>query len=342
MDWTKILEGPRGRQLCVLVAMSVEREQGPATSMETVGPLTDAYFCTEVGQPGVSFFGGGGGALVASAAADIVAALKNLAVTTPREPQLPEVFEEVVGSARYWQKPDRRDFLFAQPEVVELLKPWAETLGMLPEAAWWPNMVNVEHQFLVAPERAGSLSVKTPEWDSWRHHAGNAEYQARRLHLLDPHRSATGAWWSTPMTDGTTPPWPNGPLTGKPLAVTLLEDQYYSEEDAVWAQVIAPANPRIYEITGVQDWTDLCRANPLDVSASRRHDWYACTGRAGDWVIPDWSEVAKQWDGIHLPLSAYLELVGRALPVDDQRATVIAGWSPGMTYWLSPLVGLRK
>ena len=53
---------------------------------------------------------------------------------------------------------------------------------------------------------------------------------------------------------------------------------------------------RVLEIRCAEDWLRLCRAHPLEVSASRRHDWYRTTGMVGPWVIPDWSTVAQEAD----------------------------------------------
>lgn len=75
------------------------------------------------------------------------------------------------------------------------------------------------------------------------------------------------------------------------------------------------------------------RAHPLEVSASRRHDWFRTTGMVGPWVIPDWSTVAQEADAVHLPAVAYLELAGRTPPLGDGRWTVIAGWDPDDGRW---------
>jgi len=86
---------------------------------------------------------------------------------------------------------------------------------------------------------------------------------------------------------------------------------------------------------GVARLDELCRANPLEVTASRRHDWFRTTGRHGAWVIPDWQAVEGEWDAVHLSVAAYLALAGRAIEVDGERASVIAGWSPDTTWWLT-------
>ena len=100
-------------------------------------------------------------------------------------------------------------------------------------------------------------------------------------------------------------------------------------------KVHVPHDARAYEIDSPEAWADLCRRYPWEVTASRRHDWYRTTGRSGRWVIPDWSRAAQDIDAIHLTVIGYLTTAGRAVPVDDERMTVLAGWDPDQTYWLT-------
>lgn len=92
---------------------------------------------------------------------------------------------------------------------------------------------------------------------------------------------------------------------------------------------------RVYEISTADDWAELCRRFPLDLTASRRHDWYRATGRVGDWVIPDWTSVGEHCDGVHLSAAAYLQAAGSPIPVDDDSASLIAGWNPDETWWFT-------
>jgi hypothetical protein len=45
--------------------------------------------------------------------------------------------------------------------------------------------------------------------------------------------------------------------------------------------------------------------------------------------------VAEEADAVHLTVAGYLAAAGRALPVDDRRASVIAGWAPDTTFWFA-------
>lgn len=92
------------------------------------------------------------------------------------------------------------------------------------------------------------------------------------------------------------------------------------------------------EIRQAGDWAELCRQFPLEVTASRRHDWYRATGRIGKWVIPDWTSVGEHFDGVHLSAAAYLQVAGLAVPIEADSASLIAGWDPDATWWFRPEV----
>jgi hypothetical protein len=72
-----------------------------------------------------------------------------------------------------------------------------------------------------------------------------------------------------------------------------------------WCQPLSPRRgARVYEITGRRDWADLTARYPLEVTRSRRHDWWRVTGRAATWLIPDYAAVAADYDAIHLTVLA--------------------------------------
>lgn len=52
-------------------------------------------------------------------------------------------------------------------------------------------------------------------------------------------------------------------------------------------------------------------------------------------MLPDWSEVARRYDAVHLTATGYLRAAGIAIPVDGDRASVLAGWDPDATCWLT-------
>lgn len=70
-----------------------------------------------------------------------------------------------------------------------------------------------------------------------------------------------------------------------------------------------------------------------------RGSWYWSSGLvATDWVMPDWAAVAVEYDAVHLVVSTYLSVGGTAIEVEPGVHSVIAGWAPGDTYWLTDVV----
>ena len=85
---------------------------------------------------------------------------------------------------------------------------------------------------------------------------------------------------------------------------------------------------RVSEISGPQDWAELCRRFPLDVSAQKQHDWQTTTGCRGGWSMPDYLHVAQHYAALHLNARGYLSTAGRAIAVDHTHACMLAGWAP--------------
>jgi hypothetical protein len=90
-------------------------------------------------------------------------------------------------------------------------------------------------------------------------------------------------------------------------------------------------------VTSPDSWAALVGRFPLDVSYSRRHDWWRVTGLSGRWLIPDYQAVAAEYDGIHVSAAAYLSTAGRAVAVRDGH-TMLAGWDPDETFWLADVL----
>jgi hypothetical protein len=120
------------------------------------------------------------------------------------------------------------------------------------------------------------------------------------------------------------------------VGLALVEDGFGQRNARCWPVSPRPG-ARIYEISSPEDWTELVGRYPIDVSNSRRHDWWRTTGWAGRWLIPDFAAIAADYDAVHLSIAGYLTTAGRALSVDDGR-TVLAGWDPDQTFWLTEVL----
>ena len=98
---------------------------------------------------------------------------------------------------------------------------------------------------------------------------------------------------------------------------------------------------RVYEINGAADWHQLCVKYPAksardasDPEVSDGAGWgkYPLAGLPRDanernfatdmenWLTPNWSAVAEDWDGVHLTL-------GGLLAAEKVRISSVAGWS---------------
>ncbi|GAB2466122.1 hypothetical protein [Xylanimonas ulmi] len=333
---TSLLAGPRGRRLCLEVATALNPDVRAA-----------AFYASYALDPGAgasrvmfSLAPGGGDPPTASAD-DVATALATARWPALREPDLMGAFDHAMASARYWQEPDGEDVLAATPRVRDALTPVAELIATSPHIAWWSEPVDRSTQRSVVWHDAdGPRSARdggVAELDAWRADVVAGEAAARRDRPTDPTANLSGAWWSTP-------PWLTPRTTRDlgargPVGLWLVEDSAGWRRAEVRAVAVDPG-ARVLEVDGPAAWADLCRRHPLEVTASRRHDWYRTTGRGqGEWVQPDWAALARECDGVHLSVAGYLTTAGRAVPVADGVASVLAGWDPDATFWLTGASG---
>lgn len=236
-----------------------------------------------------------------------------------------------VGGAMYWQPPSGEDVLAALPEVVDALRPLASAAAQHPPD-WWSADRRVEQWAIewrdpddpvpLGRDAAAALLA-------WKREAAAQEEWSRREAAEHPDVAWSGTWWSIPTGMVTTAGLADA---ATPAGLRYVEDSFGWE---VATAIAVRGAGSTYEIHNAQDWAELCRRFPLEVTASRRRDWYETTGRDGRWVIPDWPRVAGEWDAVHLSARGYLGAATLAIGVDDERASVIAGWSPDLTVWLT-------
>nr|NLD41384.1 hypothetical protein [Actinomycetales bacterium] len=332
MEGGRLLSGPRGRRLCLELMMHLDEEVRAAT-----------YSAAYELDPGAGtsrsrfVFGEDPGEPPTVAPEDVAAALDQVTLGAPSEAALLHALDLAVSMARYWQEPDGEDLLAAHPAVSAALERVAGVVVETPEAVWWAEPIERTSQHLVSwweeghpfrPTRDAAAALAV-----WRAEAEAEEARAARERPTDPAARWSGVWWSTPPVAlaSTTRLLPDR----GPVGLSFVEDFGGWEEASVEA-VSVPAGARVLEIDGPEAWADLCRRHPLPVTASRRHDWFRTTGR-GDvaWVQPDWASVAGEVDAVHVSVWGYLTTAGLAGSVDDGVASVLAGWSPDATYWLT-------
>lgn len=346
MDPEALLVGPRGRRLCLEFVAHMARRRETADGQEY---LHAAFSAADELDPGR------GTSRVtlrmrtkrqaepdkpsSSPSPEEVARLLDQVRLDPTEDDVVDAALAVtVDSARYWQEPDGEDALAAAPAMRAALRRVAVAITSAETAAWWSTPVDRAGQWSVGfPPPAQQETRGTPRdlLAQWRANTVGEELRARRERPADVHASWSGAWWSSPthtLLQTTRALGDRGPV-----GLRLVEDSF-GWEHATAVPVTVPDDARVFEVDGPDAWAELCRRFPLEVTASRRHDWYRATGVDGAWVIPDWSRVAETYDGVHVSVAGHLTTAGRAVPVDDARTTVLAGWDPDQTSWLTDAV----
>ena len=240
-------------------------------------------------------------------------------------------------NARYWQEADERDQVLGRPEIREVLAEVARALEPTLSASWLAESLDRANQFFVRwlGEHSGpelEMSGADAKLRAWKRGTIADEVRADAERPENPAAPWSGAWWSTPALAGLPITTRGLPETG-PVRLQLLEDTLGWTE-ALVMPVRARDGVKVYELATPDAWTQLVGRYPLRVTNSRRHDWWRVTGIESEWFIPDWEAVAADFDAVHLSAIGYLATAGRALTVDGGH-TVLAGWSPDETYWLT-------
>lgn len=232
---------------------------------------------------------------------------------------LVEPVAAAVASAMYWQEPDETDVLLATRPAVEALVPFAEAVLAAPATAWWSTGVDLASlQDIEFRDRYGTkhhpLTGVPERLVAWQDEERQRDARARRERPADPTAPWSGEWWSVPVGAGL-------PVTTRALpglgAVGLVwaEDGDCDYPEADLRRLVPRGHPSVYEVDSPAAWVALVERFPLDVTASRRHDWYRVTGRAPAWFLPDWQAVAAAYDAVHLTVAGYLTTATRAWDV---------------------------
>lgn len=333
-----LIAGPRGRRLLLEYALASELARDPVRTEGTFGyaSVHASHLLTPDSSNTSALFGWTKD-LPEVTVDEVAKRLKMLELLEPTPQLLRQAFAMAVGNARYWQGPDGEDLLAAAPEMKRGLQRVAKHLAASPLTAWWCMPVDIAAQYSVQWEGAAPPAIPDDTQATLREtrrRERTKEHTARKERDADPTASWSGEWWSHPPK--TMPSSTRLLLDNSPAGLWFVEASLgWEHADSV--ELIVPMEVSVFEIQSADDWAELCLQFPLEVTAQKHDDWYHTTGRTGRWVVPDWTQVAEHYDGVHLQVGAYLAAAGVAIPVNDSTgsASLIAGWGPDETYWFS-------
>lgn len=335
-----LMRGPRGRRLLLEYALASDRLHDPEYREDSfnAGVFLASYHLDPGKGTSVQLFGNVGAEPQEITPTEVAARLETVALAEVTPELLRDCLADTVHSARYWQEADGSDVLAATVEMQAPLRRIAEHIAVSAHAAWWGEPVAERSQSQVEWVDAPPHEIMADPMASLRKVQDQIieeELVAKRERPSDVTANWSGTWWSRA-------PWelPSTTRTlfdGSPAGLWFVEDSL-GWEHADTRRLGIPAGLRVFEIDTAAAWADLCARFPIEVTAQKRHDWYRTTGRDGAWVMSDWAKVAEHYDAVHLQVQAYLSAAGTAIPVDEQAATVIAGWDPDQTFWFTPNV----
>lgn len=252
---------------------------------------------------------------------------------------------ESVDAARYWQFPDELDQELFRPASRDRLRPAAEVLASATATAWWTDRLDLDDLHEVemldetAPSGRGALVGAGGRLERWRTDRDLEEEQHVGSDRGLEH-AAGGEWWTQPLGADLVRTTPTVPSLA-PAGLFYPEDSYGWSDALSWP-LRAVRAPEVYEIDGPGDLAALVSRFPRDVTRSRRRTWWETTGVDGAWAAPDWSAVAEDYDAVHVTVRGYLTTAGTAVPVEGApvagACTVLAGWTPGKTVWLTDVL----
>jgi len=272
MDPHLLLAGPRGRRLLFAVGHRLDQQiwnLGLTAAWAPDDVAARTAFCEAIA------------AVVPTSSPLLALALESYGL---------ESLRESVDRAMYWQPPDDEDRLLALPEVVSALRPLAIAVSDEPAAEWMSSPVERDSQGVVRFDNPGN-EIPPTSWDfsgrleRWREITVAGE-EDRAPHLARPLTDRiSGAWWSTPVFTDLPVTTRELPVSGA-VRLTLIEDGF-GWTDAEVTPVSVAADAHVLEVANADDWADLVNRYPLEVTRSRRHDWWEATGVDGRWFIPD-------------------------------------------------------
>ena len=137
------------------------------------------------------------------------------------------------------------------------------------------------------------------------------------------------AWWTTPRAVFSL-------QRPAPELANLALDDAVPQPDAWNHLEFSNLDPNeILEVQDLQGWVALVEEFPSRINVTNTECWENNSSRLTPSVmVPDWAWVATKYVGVHLTPAAFLALSYCLIPIAKGEFSLIAGWSPGATYWL--------
>ncbi|MFS0793395.1 hypothetical protein [Microbacterium sp. 1P10AE] len=324
LDPLALLDGPRGRRLCLEIHRAAPDTVEKSDAVHAV--FWAGHALAE--NPGtVMWIGETPREEPKVSVAEAAAALARVPTPELTPALIDRALQVAVDLAAYWQPPYGEDVLAAADDVRAVLAPVAASVAESAHVRWWESTVAQDDQWTVVRE-GEARGPDTPEaiLEDWPRGMAATELQFAAAENAD---QLSGPWWSTPPMS--LPRTTRRRGAAGPVALSLVEDSFGWRSARV--QPAAVPSGDVIEIDGPEAWAALCRRHPLIVTASRRAVWRWTTGREGVWVQPDWSAVAREAVGVHLTVAGYLTTAGKVVDLGDLGASVLAGWGPDETFW---------
>lgn len=337
----QLMQGPRGRRLLLEVAMASEQFHAPEEHEDSLrsAVFLASYHLESGTDTAVSIFEYDGSGLPEMDVAEVARRLAPVHITNLTPALIRSCLIEATDSARYWQEPDGTDVLAARSDLQDPLRMVAEQLASSEFIHWWSEPVDIHDQWRMSwdDDRPQTAPVDLSRFLSTaRDQLLEEEHRAEKERPSDLAALWGGTWWSCPPFE--LPATTRNLWDGKPAGLWFVEDSL-GWEQAKGQRMAIPPGLRIFEIGAAEaSWRDLSLRFPIEVTHSKKHEWYRTTGKSHTWIIPDWAQVAQEYDGIHLPVLTYLATAGAPIPLADQVSSLIAGWDPDKTFWFSQKV----
>jgi hypothetical protein len=228
-----------------------------------------------------------------------------VAVTRGQPGRVLRAFGSTVCDYAYGYSEDYREnrahFEACRPAVDRL----AEALGGLEESQWWFAELDRARQVETAEANGYSIVgdlASDNEW--WVAPIGRDVFQTTR-----------------------------GPVGDAPSVAAVCADPALNPGDAPVTVPSSAGAGKVLEVASREAFGALLADFGVLAGQAASRTWTGITGRRGRWARPDWARVAREYDGAHLTLGAYLAQAYAPIDLGSGVAGILAGWSPDATVW---------